>query len=260
MRLLVKIGSSSLTNQQGILDVERLFKYVDALANSHSQSNEIILVTSGAVSAGMQQLNFKERPTLTADLQATASVGQAQLIWQYQRAFATNNITIGQVLLTRAVFGKEREENVISTIEKLLSLKAIPIVNENDSVSTEELTFGDNDQLAAKLAVLMKVDRLILLTDTPGLFNKPPENPNAKLIEEVRGINELRRLENEITIAGSSSKVGKGGMETKLKSATIALENSIPTTLTCSDNITVALNPDREIRLNSQKCTEFYID
>jgi glutamate 5-kinase len=225
-----------------MLDSVKVFKYAEAIALAHGQGEEIILVTSGAIAAGLKPLGFSQRPTEISKQQAAAAVGQAFLIWQYERAFAQNSITIGQVLLTqKAIEEGARRENVVQTIEQLLQMRVIPVVNENDTVATDELTFGDNDCLAALCAKLLNADHLILLTDVDALYTAPPSQAGAQKISTVEGVDELNRLEAEIELAAPSSKVGTGGMKTKLLAARIALEAGIDCYLTSADQIVHAL-------------------
>ncbi|MDR0950241.1 MAG: glutamate 5-kinase [Candidatus Ancillula sp.] len=225
-RIVIKIGSSSLTNSQGLLDQQKLFGYSEVISRLHSQGFDIILVSSGAVAAGLAPLGLKERPNELSTLQAASAVGQASLMLQYERAFSMNQISIGQVLLTRRVLDNE-QENARNTLEKLLTLGAIPIVNENDTVATEELTFGDNDQLAAEVATLVEANILFLFTDVDGLYTENPRNVNAKKINIVQGIDELNSIKKQIDVSELGSKVGTGGMQTKLRAVDIALSSGV---------------------------------
>lgn len=244
-RIVIKIGSSSLTDEKGVLDVQKLFKYVDVLANLHSRKTQIVIVSSGAVASGLSPLNISQRPTDIPTLQMAAAVGQANLIWQYSRAFATHKINIGQLLLTNDSFSGEAKINVVNTFEKMLENNVVPIVNENDTVTTSELTFGDNDQLAAKVASLINAESLYIMSDVDGLHDKNPQLDDAKKIEFVEGIEELDLLMQNIEVSGNS-KLGTGGMSTKIAAAKICLNNQIEVTIFEANKIDgVLLKNDR---------------
>ncbi|MEP6851339.1 MAG: glutamate 5-kinase [bacterium] len=217
-RTVVKVGSSSLT-ARGRIDAGRIDGLVDALAARRATGRQVVLVSSGAIAAGMGPLGLRARPRDLATQQAAASVGQQLLAERYAASFARFNLTVGQVLLTADdLHRRVTFRNAQRTMERLLALGVIPIVNENDTVATHEIRFGDNDRLAALVAHLVHADALVLLSDVDGLFDGDPRRPGATLIDQVTGPEEVAR----VRLAGSSSAVGSGGMATKLEAATIA--------------------------------------
>lgn len=219
-RVVVKIGSSSLTNPKGELDEQKFKDHVAALATLKQLGHEVILVSSGAVAAGFRKLGYPSRPLTLKGKQAAAAVGQSVLIQAYWDEFAKYNVTPAQILLTRSDFSdKQRYKNAYETFEELLERSIIPIINENDTVSVAELTFGDNDMLSALVSGLIHADQLIILTDVNGLYTSNPlTNPNA---ERIRVIDEI--TDEMLSFAsGSSSKVGTGGMQSKLTAAKFA--------------------------------------
>lgn len=216
-RIVVKIGSSSLTDESGALCYEKLEGHVEAMATLFHQGHEVILITSGAVAAGFRTMGYPTKPKTVAGKQAAASVGQGLLMQAYISAFQKHKIVIGQLLLTRSDFeSKERFQNAHSTLTELLNGRVLPIINENDSVSIEELTFGDNDMLSALVSGFVHADFLILLTDINGIYDdNPKENPNAKKYHYLPDI-----TEELLAAAGDSgSKVGTGGMKSKVLAA-----------------------------------------
>ncbi len=228
-RLAVKIGTSTLTYETGALNIRRVESLVKVLSDIKNAGVEIIIITSGAVGVGMGKLGILQKPSDTATKQACAAVGQCELMHIYDKLFMEYNHTVAQVLLTRDVTEDTlRRENVQNTLEKLLSLGAIPIVNENDTVSVEELlrvvTFGDNDTLSAIVSDIAAVDLLVIMSDIDGLYDgNPKENPNANLIKRVSEINE----EIESVATGAGSSLGTGGMQTKIEAAKILLKSGI---------------------------------
>jgi glutamate 5-kinase len=220
-RVVVKIGSSSLTDTKGALCHEKLFDHVEAIAYIKQLGHEVILITSGAVAAGFGPLGYPSRPTTTAGKQAAAAVGQGLLMQGYISAFKQFGITTGQILLTREDFySRERFHNLFSTITTLLACGVLPIINENDSVSVEELTFGDNDMLSALVSGFLHADALIILTDINGLYDDNPKtNPKAKKYAFLPNITD----EMIEAAGGSGSAVGTGGMKSKLLAAQKAL-------------------------------------
>lgn len=224
-RIVVKVGSSSLTHNTGLINIHRLELLVKQIADLHNKGYEIILVSSGAIAAGMGKLNLTERPKDIPLLQATAAVGQVALIHMYQKIFSEYGKVVAQILLTRD--GLEDEKRLHHAKNASLSLienGVIQIVNENDAVAIDEIKFGDNDTLSAMVAQLVEADLLILLSDIDGLYNdNPNENPEAILIEAVDVIDEdIKKLAGD---AGSA--VGTGGMITKLMAAEIATKAGI---------------------------------
>lgn len=225
-RIVIKIGSSSLThNETGHISIEKMERFVRQISDIKNSGKEIILVTSGAQAVGISALNLTTKPNKLSEKQAIAAVGQASLIMLYQKFFREYNHVVGQVLITKDLVEREvRKQNAINTFKSLLYFGIIPIVNENDTVSTEEIEFGDNDNLSAIVAELTNSDLLIILSDIDGLFDKNPKtNPEAKLITEVTQIND-----SIIKMAsGAGSKVGTGGMITKIEAAKFANSNKI---------------------------------
>lgn len=237
-RIVIKIGTSSLTHENGRLNLEKIEKLVRILTDLNNSGKEMVLVSSGAVNAGMQRLGRNKPPAELAQKQAFAGIGQAILIQIYQKFFNEYNQTIGQILLTRDVMDDQiKRQNARNTFETLLELGVIPIINENDSVSTAEMIhycFGDNDTLSAKVAQLIEADLLILLSDIEGLYNKnPKEHPDAILISEVESLtDEIRQY-----AGGAGSKQGTGGMVTKLIAAEIASDSKTQMIIASSENV-----------------------
>jgi glutamate 5-kinase len=232
-RIVVKVGSSSLTTRAGGIDFERVNALVNVVAQKRLSGTQIVLVSSGAIAAGLAPLGLTSRPTDVATQQAAASVGQSLLVSQYASAFSEFGITVGQVLLTAAdVLRRANYRNAQRGLNRLLELNILPIVNENDTVATDEIRFGDNDRLAALVAQVVQADALILLSDVPGLFDSPPELPGSKLISRVESMAEL----DNVQIGGTGgSGVGLGGMTTKVEAARIATAAGIPTIVTSAD-------------------------
>jgi glutamate 5-kinase len=220
-RVIVKIGSSSLTDEKGALSEQKLFDHVEALAYLKQLGHEVILISSGAVAAGFGSLGYASRPKTTAGKQAAAAVGQGLLMQGYISAFRQFGIVTGQILLTREDFySRERFHNLFSTISKLLERGVLPIINENDSVSIEELTFGDNDMLSALVSGFLHADALIILTDINGLYDR-----NPKTNKDAKKYSFLAEITDDLIekAGGSSSSVGTGGMKSKLLAAQKAL-------------------------------------
>ena len=220
-RVVIKVGTSSLAHPEtGMMDLIKLEKLVRELSDLHNQGKEVILVSSGAIAVGRKTIGMKERPRKLELKQACASIGQARLMMIYQKLFMEYNQIASQILMTKNTFiNGENRINARNTFETLLSLGAIPIVNENDTISTYEIRFGDNDTLSAIVTALVEADLLILLSDIDGLFTDDPNrNPNAEFIEYVDHID--RDLEK--MAKGAASDLGTGGMSTKLHAAQIA--------------------------------------
>ncbi|MFC4777617.1 glutamate 5-kinase [Paenibacillus sp. GCM10023252] len=225
--MVVKIGSSSLTSDEGGLTRERIAFFAGELAALHKAGHPLLLVTSGAVAAGFKKIGYTTRPKLVHEKQAAAAVGQALLMQCYQEAFSSYGIGVAQILLTRADFSNRRRmQNALMTIEELLRLRAIPIINENDTVATDELKFGDNDNLSALVANMVKAHRLVIITDIDGLYTGDPRhNPDAVRIERVDQISE-----NIMKLAGGAgSSVGTGGMRSKIEAARMAMRGGVHT-------------------------------
>ncbi len=236
-RVVIKIGSSSLTGPDGRLSVANLTALVDVVAQRRAQGQQIVLVTSGAIAAGLGPLGLSARPNDLATAQAAASVGQGLLVAQYAAAFAKHDLQVGQVLLTAEDTVRRRHyHNAQRALERLLDLGIVPIINENDAVATEEIRFGDNDRLAALVSHLVRADAMILLTDVDGLYDGPPKRPGALRIAQVDSFAQIAGV--EVTARGSS--VGTGGMVTKLESVRIAASTGIPVILTLAANVSAA--------------------
>jgi glutamate 5-kinase len=232
--IVVKIGSSLLTNEKGQLDSVNLKNLVEQISTlqkhfkiENSDEYRFIIVTSGSITCGSETLELT--PKTIPEKQAAASVGQHLLMQEYGRCFKEKGLNVGQILLTRdGLENPEREINIINTITTLLSQGVIPIINENDSVATEEIKFGDNDELSSKVAVLLQANKLILLTDTDGLYNKNPQNDStAKLLGSV----EIITAEILAMAEGPKSEKSRGGMKTKLLAAQLATTNGIETVI-----------------------------
>ncbi|GAB6903699.1 glutamate 5-kinase [Kineosporia succinea] len=237
-RIVVKVGSSSLTSVDGGIDAGPIERLVAVLAEHRLAGQEIVLVSSGAIAAGLAPLTLPKRPKDLATQQAAASVGQGLLMAHYTAAFARRALTVGQVLLTAEdVVRRTHYANARRTLSRLLGLGVVPVVNENDTVATAEIRFGDNDRLAALVAHLVRADALVLLSDVDALYDGPPSRPGARRIENVAGPADLEGVE----IGSVGSNVGTGGMVTKVDAARIATVAGIPTLLTSAANAGDAL-------------------
>jgi glutamate 5-kinase len=238
-RVVVKVGSSSLTTTAGGIDPERVRSLVDALAAARGRGAEVVLVSSGAIAAGLAPLGLSRRPRDLATQQAAASVGQGLLVSRYHEELARHGVTAGQVLLTvDDVTRRSHYRNAYRTFAKLLELGVLPVVNENDTVATSEIRFGDNDRLAALVAHLVHADLLLLLSDVEGLYDGDPSRGGATLLAEVRGEADLSGV--HVGRPGSSG-VGTGGMQTKVEAARIATGAGIPVVLTAAEHAARAL-------------------
>src|SRR4051794_7038447 len=238
-RIVVKIGSSSLTTAAGGIDPGRVRALVDALAGARHRGAEVVLVSSGAIAAGLAPLGLARRPRDLATQQAAASVGRGLLVRRYNEEFARHGITAGQVLLTvDDVTRRSHYRNAYRTFAKLLEMGVLPVVNENDTVATTEIRFGDNDRLAALVAHLVHADLLLLLSDVAGLYDGNPARGDATMISEVASTDDLRAV--RIGRTGAAG-VGTGGMQTKVEAARIATGAGIPVVLTSADQADAAL-------------------
>ena len=225
-RLVVKVGSSSLSSVSGGLDVSRLDALVDAVATRAATGTQVVLVSSGAIAAGLAPLGFARRPRDLASQQAAASVGQLHLTRAYADAFARHDRVVGQVLLTsHDVVRRAPYRNAQRTFERLLGLGVVPVVNENDTVATDEIRFGDNDRLAALVAHIVGADALVLLSDVDGVYDDDPRAPGASMLDEVAGVSDLERVRVARPGAGA---VGTGGMASKLAAADLASGAGVP--------------------------------
>ncbi|WP_367131361.1 glutamate 5-kinase [Saccharothrix sp. HUAS TT1] len=228
-RVVVKVGSSSLTTAEGGLDRSRLDALVDAVAARCAAGSQVVLVSSGAIAAGLAPLGVTRRPRDLATQQAAASVGQLALAHAYANSFGRFSLTVGQVLLTADdVVRRSHYRNAQRTFSRLLALGAVPVVNENDTVATEEIRFGDNDRLAALVAHLVGADALFLLSDVDALYDGDPRRPGAQRVTEVAGASDVDGVR-----AGSvgASGLGTGGMASKLAAARLAASAGIPVLL-----------------------------
>lgn len=237
-RIVVKVGTSTLTYENGQINLGRIEKLTRVLSDVANSGKEVTLVTSGAVGVGVGKLKLKEKPTNIREIQALASIGQCELMNIYSKFFGEYSHTVGQILLTRDVIEDEHiKENVCSTFELLLKKGIIPIVNENDSVSIDELEnivkFGDNDNLSAIVSVLINADLLIILSDIDGFYDSnPKEDKNAKLIKQIDEITD----EIESAAGGAGSDLGTGGMATKIMAAQKATKAGVNLILANGEN------------------------
>lgn len=251
-RIVIKLGTSTIAHRTGKLNIRRMRNLVRVISDLQNSGREMVIVSSGAMGLGMGKLGLRERPSDTPTKQATAAVGQCELMHFYGDLFGEYGITVAQILLTKTVIETEHQKNVENTFERLIAMGAIPIVNENDTVAIDELAFeiGENDSLSAIVAKLSKADLLIILSDIDGLYDSDPrKNPDAKLIPIVRNIDE--HIEDAAGDAGSA--LGTGGMATKINAAKIANEAGIDMIIMNGNN------PDKlyELFENSETGTLF---
>ncbi|MDQ1003307.1 glutamate 5-kinase [Neobacillus niacini] len=229
LRIVIKIGSSSLTSRHGEISRRKIEKLANEIVYLKDLGHEVVLVSSGAVAAGYRRLGCLERPKTLPEKQAAASIGQGLLMESYSELFLSNGYVAAQILITKSDFLEEdRYRNVRNTINVLLERGIVPIVNENDTVTIDRLNFGDNDTLSAKVAGLIDADYLVILSDIDGLFNEDPtKSTNAKLLEYVTEITP----EIESAAVGSGSLLGTGGMRSKIEAVKIAMASGITTFL-----------------------------
>ena len=234
MKLVIKIGTSTLTHPTGLMDVRKVTTLCRVISDLKNAGHEIVLVSSGAIGMGVGKLHLAERPTDIPTKQAAAAVGQCELMDVYDRMFGEYHHTVAQILLTNDDFTHEdRHTNFTNTLNRLLSLGALPIINENDTVATGEIKLGDNDTLSALVAVSVKADLLVLLSDVDGLYTADPrKDPHATLVQEVSGVTSA--LEQTAGSAGSAR--GTGGMKTKLSAAKLCNERGITVALISGDH------------------------
>ena len=228
-RVVVKIGSALLTNDGRGLDIDRIGGWVDQVAELHQRGIEVVLVSSGAVAAGMVRLGWQARPSAVHELQAAAAVGQNGLTQCYEQHFARHAIITAQVLLTHDdLSNRKRYLNALSALRTLVEMRVVPVINENDTVVTDEIRFGDNDNLSSMVASLVEANLLVILSDVDGLFDKDPgKHPDAALLHEVEHITP----EIEAMAGATITTLGTGGMVSKLKAAKRATRNGISTAI-----------------------------
>lgn len=221
MRIVIKIGTSTLTHSSGHLNIRRVEELCKIISDIKNAGNEVIIVSSGAIGMGVGKLGLQERPKDIPTKQAAAAIGQCELMYTYDKLFSEYNHTVAQLLITGDdVENEGRHQNFSNTLNRLLALGVIPIINENDTVSTAEIVIGDNDTLAAIVSESVKADTLVLLSDIDGLYTADPHtDPDATLITKITAVDD-----SVLSLAGgSSSKQGTGGMVTKLQAAKICL-------------------------------------
>lgn len=256
-RVVVKIGSSALTSLEGGIDTVRLEALADAVETRMRAGSDVVVVSSGAIGAGMAPLGLTRRPQDLATKQAAASVGQLAVAHAWGTSFGRYGRAVGQVLLSADDFARrEHHRNAQRTLDRLRSLGAVAVVNENDTVATEEIRFGDNDRLAALVAHLVGADALILLSDVDGLYDGDPRKGNANFVPEVRSREDL-----EGVIAGTGGVLGTGGMASKLSAARLAADAGVPVLLAAATDVDAALGAGlvgtafaaRPVRLSARK-------
>lgn len=221
-KIVIKIGSSSLTHESGLLDLWKMESLVKQIANLYNSGKSIIIVSSGAIAAGIGKMKLKERPKSIPEKQAAAAVGQSTLMHMYEKFFSEYGITVAQVLLTKEDMNeKTRRAHCINAFESLISHRIIPIVNENDVVAIDEIKVGDNDTLSAEVCKMINFDNLIILSDINGVYNKDPRKfSDAQMIHRINDVATL----DTIDAGDAGSGVGTGGMQTKFKAARIIAE------------------------------------
>jgi glutamate 5-kinase len=238
-RTVVKIGSSSLTTKNGAIDDARIAALTAAIAARAQAGHQVLLVSSGAIATGLAPLGLPKRPRDLATQQAAASVGQGLLIARYTEAFRVHGLGVGQVLLTADdLMRRSHYRNAQRTLDRLLELGVVPIINENDTVATDEIRFGDNDRLAALVAHVSRANALILLSDVDGLYDGDPRRGGARKLEVVAG---PRDLDDVKAGKAGASGLGRGGMSTKVDSALIATSAGIPTVVTSAAHAAAAI-------------------
>lgn len=234
MRVVIKIGTSTLAHKTGLLNILRVEELCKIMSDLKNAGNEVILVSSGAIGMGVGKLGLSKKPTDIPTKQAAASVGQCELMYTYDRLFSEYNHTVAQILLTGDdIEHSDRKLNFVNTMRRLLELSAIPIINENDTISTNEIEIGDNDTLGAIVATAVDADLLVILSDIDGLYTADPKkDPNAKLLHTVSDITP----EIESMVGGAGSSLGTGGMFTKLKAAKMVTEKGIDMVIANGEN------------------------
>ncbi|KQY06302.1 gamma-glutamyl kinase [Mycobacterium sp. Root135] len=236
--VVVKIGTTALTTSTGMFDASRLASLADAIQARMKAGSDVVIVSSGAIAAGIEPLGLSRRPTDLATKQAAASVGQVALVNAWSAAFDRYGRTVGQVLVSaHDISMRVQHTNAQRTLDRLRALHAVAIVNENDTVATNEIRFGDNDRLSALVAHLVGADALVLLSDIDGLYDSDPRKGNARFISEVTGADDLDGV-----IAGGGSLLGTGGMASKLSSALLAADAGVPVLLAAAADAGAALS------------------
>ena len=234
MRLVIKVGTSTLAHSTGKLNIKRTGELCKVLSDLKNAGHEVVLVSSGAIGMGVGKLALATKPTDIPTKQAAAAVGQCELMYVYDRLFTEHNHTVAQILLTGADFtAEDRHENFSNTMKRLLELQVLPIINENDTIATEEIKVGDNDTLSALVAVSIGAELLVILSDVEGLYSADPhKDPNARLIEEVHGVTE----EILALAGGEGSSLGTGGMRTKLRAVQICTKDGCDLVIANGEN------------------------
>ncbi|MGX9792513.1 glutamate 5-kinase [Mycobacterium sp. MMS18-G62] len=236
--VVVKIGTTALTTPSGVFDASRLAVLADAIEGRMKAGSDVVIVSSGSIAAGIEPLGLTKRPVDLATKQAAASVGQVALVNSWSTAFARYHRAVGQVLLTaHDISMRVSHTNAQRTLDRLRALHAVAIVNENDTVATNEIRFGDNDRLSALVAHLVGADALVLLSDIDGLYDSDPRKGNARFIDEVTGPADLDGV-----VAGQGSHLGTGGMASKLSSALLAADAGVPVLLAAASDAATALD------------------
>lgn len=225
MRIVIKVGTSTLAHPSGLLNIRRVEQLCKVMSDLENAGHELVLVSSGAIAMGIGKLSLKEKPSDIPTRQAAAAVGQCELMYTYDKIFSEYNRTVAQLLLTGADIGDElRRKNFENTLFRLLEMQIIPIINENDTIATEEIVIGDNDTLGAIVATVVDAQLLILLSDIDGLFTADPHrDPKAKMIPVIEEITP----EIYAMTGGAVTNLGTGGMQTKLHAAKISTEQGI---------------------------------
>jgi glutamate 5-kinase len=235
--VVIKVGTTALTTPTGVFDASRLAVLADAIEGRMKAGSDVVIVSSGAIAAGIEPLRLTKRPTDLATKQAAASVGQVALVNSWSAAFARYQRTVGQVLLTaHDISMRVQHTNAQRTLDRLRALHAVAIVNENDTVATNEIRFGDNDRLSALVAHLVGADALVLLSDIDGLYDSDPRKGHARFIPQVDGPADLDGV-----VAGRGSHLGTGGMASKLSSAQLAADAGVPVLLAAASDVAAAL-------------------
>jgi glutamate 5-kinase len=239
-KIVVKIGTSLLTHSNGSINFQRIEKLAKVLSELRKTGKEVMLVTSGAIAVGASKIGLSQRPDKLPEKQALAAIGQAELIKIYEKAFAIYNQIVAQVLITKdGVMNPVRRQNAKNTLNTLLQMKIIPVINENDTVSTDEIEFGDNDTLSAHVSAMTESDLLIILSDIDGLYNKDPrKDDNATIITKVTEISS----EIEEIAGASNSHFAKGGMATKISAAKLCDKAGIDTVIASGEDPAILFN------------------